>query len=370
MSPVDMQSKDGKQEPKRRDAEEDGKQRSTREDSGDGADDFEWELQALFKEIPIHPSDPIGRSLPDLYTEDVLLPPAFGAKMVQSEYVNEDNLEEFKQPIRATKYWDSLQYDPAFVDDYSTARLPEDYPREIDFRYPAWLKPHLELVPPATMQGRRGHGGGKRGRADANDSDDRQLKRHRSGHGESPRKDHHGPSSRRLSAGATQKDRHATLSETDTSDGRRISTAAPPSREASDDAGRQSAKLSPPWRPENADGRSSRERGNALSDTEARSGWQSRSARSMSSRNSPKPAPDVGVNDTVGSSRSEEDRERRSVSSRSSSLTPLEAELLGEDSGEEERRKRAKKSADLTTLKTMPKKQVKPNKNRMNEAYR
>ena len=339
-------------------------------------EDFEWELKAIFNVADIHPSDPIAKSLPYLYDEDVLLPPAFGATMVQSEFVTEDNAEEFAKPIRETKYWAGVQYDPALVDDFSTAKIPDDAPREVDFRYPEWLKPHLELK--SVRQHERTRTKGKRDRSDMNDSDDRRPKRNRSGHGESarrdrsehgesPRGDHRPPLSRSLSAATSQHDRRRGPSEAGSAEGRGLSRDLPLSREAHD----QAVRPSPPRRSDYREEMPVWPRGSVLSDTETDDARQKRRMPSVSSRDSSRHVRDAEFGRAARRDESEDAGDRYSVRSRSSSLTPLEAELLGEDSGEEERRKRDRKVApDATKLKAMAKRQPKPNKNRMNEAYR
>lgn len=78
----------------------------------------QWEEDAIFKQAaPTHPPDEVGRPLPETYTEDILLPRKWDAKCVESEFFNADDLEEFVRPIHESKFWEALQYDPAFVYD-------------------------------------------------------------------------------------------------------------------------------------------------------------------------------------------------------------------------------------------------------------
>ncbi|KFH45195.1 hypothetical protein ACRE_040030 [Hapsidospora chrysogenum ATCC 11550] len=84
----------------------------------DANDNFEspWEADAIFAEPePTHPPDEVGRPLPSTYTEDVVLPRKWDSKCIESEYFNPDNLEEFTRPIHETKYWQDMEFDPAFV---------------------------------------------------------------------------------------------------------------------------------------------------------------------------------------------------------------------------------------------------------------
>ncbi|KAI1502382.1 hypothetical protein F5X99DRAFT_160057 [Biscogniauxia marginata] len=79
---------------------------------------FDWDQQTIFKELPESRSqgDPIGTPLPLEYTENIILPPKFGAKGVESKYVKPDNLDDFAQSVRETRDWQVMQYHPAFLD--------------------------------------------------------------------------------------------------------------------------------------------------------------------------------------------------------------------------------------------------------------
>lgn len=85
---------------------------------GDDASEFEWEADAIFKEPePRHDPDEVGKPLPSTYNEDVLLPRKWDSKCIESEFINLDNHEEFTKPVHETRYWESIQFDPAFVRD-------------------------------------------------------------------------------------------------------------------------------------------------------------------------------------------------------------------------------------------------------------
>ncbi|KAI1079151.1 hypothetical protein F5B20DRAFT_545157 [Whalleya microplaca] len=80
-------------------------------------DDFDWELQAIFKEPQLDDKvDAVAAPLPTQYTEDVTIPPAFDAKSLKSKYINPTNVDDFALSIRDTKEWQVMQYHPTFLD--------------------------------------------------------------------------------------------------------------------------------------------------------------------------------------------------------------------------------------------------------------
>ncbi|KAK2022147.1 hypothetical protein LX32DRAFT_698897 [Colletotrichum zoysiae] len=79
--------------------------------------DWKWEAEMIFKETDnAHQPDPIAKPLPGPadYHDNIMLPPAWNATCMLSEFVTEKNLKEFSRPIRETKHFASLQLDPVF----------------------------------------------------------------------------------------------------------------------------------------------------------------------------------------------------------------------------------------------------------------
>jgi hypothetical protein len=106
----------------------------TKDDANDNSESA-WEADAIFAELePTHPPDEVGRPLPSIYTEDVVLPRKWDSKCIESEYFNPDNLEEFIKPIHETKYWQDMEFDPAFVRDgrFPNGELLRDFRWEND----------------------------------------------------------------------------------------------------------------------------------------------------------------------------------------------------------------------------------------------
>ncbi|GKT45479.1 uncharacterized protein ColSpa_05660 [Colletotrichum spaethianum] len=104
--------------------------------SEDGVDDDEidwkWEEEMIFQEADKgHQPDPIAKPLPGPgeYHDNIMLPPAWNATCIQSDFVTEENLEEFSRSIRETEHFASLQHDPAFwrgpVDSKAAKRQSE-----------------------------------------------------------------------------------------------------------------------------------------------------------------------------------------------------------------------------------------------------
>ncbi|KZL78979.1 zinc knuckle [Colletotrichum incanum] len=79
--------------------------------------DWKWEEEMIFKEADkAHQPDPIAKPLPgpEEYHDNIMLPPAWNATCILSDFVTEENLDEFSRPIRETEHFASLQLDPAF----------------------------------------------------------------------------------------------------------------------------------------------------------------------------------------------------------------------------------------------------------------
>ncbi|KAL2256802.1 hypothetical protein VTK26DRAFT_1107 [Humicola hyalothermophila] len=87
------------------------------EDAGDGEWNVESEedLKRVFpKEDKVKSPDPVGIPLPDGYTDEPTIPPAYNATCIKSEFFKEDNQKEFGQSIRDGPSWPVLKHDPAF----------------------------------------------------------------------------------------------------------------------------------------------------------------------------------------------------------------------------------------------------------------
>ncbi|KAI5922529.1 hypothetical protein F4810DRAFT_255423 [Camillea tinctor] len=96
---------------------------------------FDWDQNTVFNQPPEHRSqgDLIGTPLPTEYTENVILPPTFGAKGVKSKYITPENLDDFAQSIRETRDWQVMQHHPAFLDpkDIRVEKL-EDFSKALN----------------------------------------------------------------------------------------------------------------------------------------------------------------------------------------------------------------------------------------------
>ncbi|KAI1486641.1 hypothetical protein F5X96DRAFT_220389 [Biscogniauxia mediterranea] len=96
---------------------------------------FDWDQKTVFNEPPEHQSqgDLIGTPLPTEYTENVILPPTFGAKGVKSKYITPENLDDFAQSVRETREWQVMQHHPAFLDpkDIRVEKL-EDFSKALN----------------------------------------------------------------------------------------------------------------------------------------------------------------------------------------------------------------------------------------------
>ncbi|TQN71748.1 hypothetical protein CSHISOI_03761 [Colletotrichum shisoi] len=103
--------------------------------------DWKWEEEMIFKETDKpHQPDPIAKPLPgpEGYHDNIMLPPAWNATCIQSEFVTEENLVEFSRPVRETERFASMQLDPAFwrspVDSKMVKQQPEVRDKPITFK--------------------------------------------------------------------------------------------------------------------------------------------------------------------------------------------------------------------------------------------
>lgn len=92
-----------------------------------GDEEFDWDERTIFLEPPSSGKvDPIAAPLPALYSEDVMIPPAFDAKALKSRYITPRNVDDFAQSVRETRDWHFVQYHPAFLD------ITEIHPGKLD----------------------------------------------------------------------------------------------------------------------------------------------------------------------------------------------------------------------------------------------
>ncbi|KAI1779661.1 hypothetical protein F4818DRAFT_148662 [Hypoxylon cercidicola] len=80
-------------------------------------EDRSWDEQTIFMDPPpTGQVDPIAAPLSTQYSEDVMIPPAFDAKALKSQYITPHNVDDFAQSVRETKDWQVMQHHPAFLD--------------------------------------------------------------------------------------------------------------------------------------------------------------------------------------------------------------------------------------------------------------
>jgi hypothetical protein len=60
----------------------------------------------------------VGIPLPQEYSDDPTIPPAYNAACVKSAFFNEKNRDEFVAGIRTKAQWSEARWDPIFKDDY------------------------------------------------------------------------------------------------------------------------------------------------------------------------------------------------------------------------------------------------------------
>lgn len=98
-------------------AQKDGT-RPASDEAAEEADEWKWEYEAIFKRPnPIEGPCQVGRPLPAEYTEAVLPPRDLDAASLGSDFVKDDNLEEYTRPVHKTEYWCTVKFDPAFIRD-------------------------------------------------------------------------------------------------------------------------------------------------------------------------------------------------------------------------------------------------------------
>ncbi|PKS09283.1 hypothetical protein jhhlp_003897 [Lomentospora prolificans] len=67
---------------------------------------FKWDEKMIFKDKKeMHPADAVAGPLPCEYTDTILLPPAWNAEYIVSQFVNPDNRDQFTRPARETQLW-------------------------------------------------------------------------------------------------------------------------------------------------------------------------------------------------------------------------------------------------------------------------
>lgn len=318
--------------------------------------DFEWENEHIFKTVPMHPADPIAKPLPPAHSDEIMLPPAYNATGILSKFINEGNLEEFTKSVRDSKYWAKIRFDPAFVEDFSNAKIPDEVKFEKDSRQKdGWKWEEKQDRRNDRVDRGRQSQNQKRDRPQDSHYEDRQPKRHQQARLESGSS----PTPRDAAPPSLQGDRAPATPESGKWPSRSELVKSPPRHKSPEhrsphsrvDAGEQQSPFNGPG-----------------SDSDVRPSTRRHRRRSVSSQGSQLSG---GEDRRPASPRSHDSPEydNRSSPSRSSSLTPLEAELLGEDSGVEGRKK--PKTASPKKLKGLTiKRRVKQRPTRVNEAYK
>ncbi|KAI1131322.1 hypothetical protein F5Y10DRAFT_73885 [Nemania abortiva] len=98
------------------------------------AEDFSWEEEMIFKELPIKVTrDLIREPLPAEWTDDPIMPPKYDKETITSRYINPTNVDDFALSVRETKAWQIMQYHPTFLSptDVRLERL-RDYERALN----------------------------------------------------------------------------------------------------------------------------------------------------------------------------------------------------------------------------------------------
>ncbi|KAI8949022.1 hypothetical protein F4801DRAFT_580805 [Xylaria longipes] len=98
------------------------------------AEDFAWEEEMIFKELPLKITrDLIREPLPGDWTDDPIMPPKYDKETITSKYINSTNVDDFALSVRETKAWQTMQYHPAFLlpTDVRIEKLL-DYERALD----------------------------------------------------------------------------------------------------------------------------------------------------------------------------------------------------------------------------------------------
>ncbi|KAF9874606.1 zinc knuckle domain containing protein [Colletotrichum karsti] len=121
------------------------------EHDADDDDDWTWEEKTIFQEPPkTHQPDPIGKPLPGPldYHDNIMLPPAWNATCITSEFVKEDNLEEFSRPIRETEFFSTLKYDPVFWKPAPSTKVARKQPVVREKPFKSSRLPGFPSLPP------------------------------------------------------------------------------------------------------------------------------------------------------------------------------------------------------------------------------
>ncbi|KAI1281127.1 hypothetical protein F5Y07DRAFT_319628 [Xylaria sp. FL0933] len=80
------------------------------------AEDFSWEEETIFKELPAKiTKDLIRDPLPAEWTDEPMMPPKYGKETITSRYINPTNVDDFALSVRETKEWQVMQFHPAFL---------------------------------------------------------------------------------------------------------------------------------------------------------------------------------------------------------------------------------------------------------------
>ncbi|XDG07235.1 hypothetical protein ABKA04_006850 [Annulohypoxylon sp. FPYF3050] len=93
-------------------------------------EDLSWDERTIFQEpLVTIKVDPIAAPLPAEYSEDVMIPPAFDAKALKSQYITPRNVDDFSQSVRETRDWQVMQYHPVFLkpEDICPEKLRDYY---------------------------------------------------------------------------------------------------------------------------------------------------------------------------------------------------------------------------------------------------
>ncbi|KAI0429816.1 hypothetical protein F5Y09DRAFT_246368 [Xylaria sp. FL1042] len=80
------------------------------------AEDFTWDEETIFKEIPIKiTKDLIREPLPAEWTDEPIMPPKYDKETITSRYINPTNVDDFALSVRETKEWQIMQFHPTFL---------------------------------------------------------------------------------------------------------------------------------------------------------------------------------------------------------------------------------------------------------------
>ncbi|KAI1432218.1 hypothetical protein GGR50DRAFT_621997 [Xylaria sp. CBS 124048] len=80
------------------------------------AEDFRWEEEMIFKELPIEMTrDLIREPLPAEWTGEPIMPPKYDKETITSKYVTLLNVDEFALTVRETEAWRVMQHHPVFL---------------------------------------------------------------------------------------------------------------------------------------------------------------------------------------------------------------------------------------------------------------